>query len=215
MPSRSWCPRIVALAAVCLAAALLVCLSATTAAAADDVARPPPLDNANGANTAGVVGLRKRSIFQACRSDITKLCMGGAGGKDGGKDAAAAAAERRMSLRNAATCLESKESEVEDAGCKAWLGARRRCFADAEKDGVCPGLASPAPGDAKESDSDKRAALQRGRVMTCLRTVASEALSRECTQSDFYRAIAGLRRFHNRFPADAKRKLAAKRKASE
>lgn len=151
----------------------------------------------------------KRSIFQACRKDIERLCVDTKKGD-----------ERRASLRQAAQCLEEKESEVQDETCKTWLKARSVCFADAEKEGVCAGVSESATGGGGKDKKDKKekfvggneVAAKRGRIMMCLRNVASEKLSDECTKSDFYKAILGLRRYHRQIRKEQGDKKQAKLK---
>lgn len=107
--------------------------------------------------------------------------------------------ERRSSLRKAAACLEEKADEVKDETCKSWLTARQTCFADAQKDNICPTSSSSSESSGlgkKLLGKENTAAQNRGKVMMCLRTVGSEKLSAECTNSDFYKAIIGLRRFN-------------------
>ncbi len=162
---------------------LFVFAAATMISAAEDAAAGSQTAAAAAGSGAAVAAKRKRSIFQACRKDIEKLCVDSKKGD-----------ERRASLRNAAVCLEEKENDVQDETCKAWLSARKVCFADAEKEGVCPGVGE----NDKEKKVGKEAFQKRGRVMMCLRSVDSEKLSEDCTKSDFYKAIVGLRRFHKK-----------------
>lgn len=53
-----------------------------------------------------------RSLFQACRSEVVRLCP------------------RR---RGVMSCLEGNATKVENVVCKEWLAARSACKADAEK----------------------------------------------------------------------------------
>jgi hypothetical protein len=141
----------------------------------------------------------KRSIFQACRKDIESLCMKADDSKGADKG------DRRRALRNAASCLETKKDEVKDESCRAWLNARDKCFADAET--ACPALV--------KGDDDKakaKGATDRGRRMMCLRQAPADKFSTECTQSDFFKAIIGMRRFHK---AGANKKDGNKEKASK
>ena len=178
------------LAAFAAVAVLLAVAHPAIAAAdsADDAA--PRAVAASPLLARALLGGRKRSIFQACRTDIEALCM--AKPKEG-EDAAHA---RRMSLRTAAQCLEDKTDSVKDATCKSWLAARAACFKDTEQEGVC---ASPKAGGNADHNAMKKAAgalPARSRMMICLRSADSAKLSSECSGSDFYKAIVGLRRFH-------------------
>lgn len=152
---------------------------------------------ADAASPSKLRSVAKRSIFQACRKDIERLCM--AGGSDGEKkplkgDEAHQA--RRKSLRNAASCLDEKKDEVKEESCSAWLDARAKCFDDVEN--ACPRFTEKAARKTVDPADPKTKERSRGRKMMCLRTVSADVLSEKCRESDFYRAIIGLRRFHKK-----------------
>ncbi len=162
---------------------------------------------AAGGGDAAVSIPRKRSIFQACHKDIDALCLKPAEGKK-----LLDPPTRRRRMKEAASCLDENQSEIKEETCKAWIKARSVCFADAEKEGVCdsdPKYKERIDGGkkkGKELSPEDAVRLKRMATMYCLRTLDSSKFSTECSSTDFFKSIVGLRRFHNSIKKEAEKK---------
>ena len=98
--------------------------------------------DASGTAQAAVAKKKPRTLYQACRKELTRMCKG----------------ERYMMK-----CLLGNQTNVQDALCTSWLGARKSCEKDVES--------------CKDA------------LRVCVAKAEASTLSAECSESDFYKSI--------------------------
>lgn len=131
----------------------------------------------------------RRSLFAACRSEITQFeCLSAKKKADG------TAAGRREALKSTIECLDQKSDKMKDSGsCKHWLTARAKCAADTKAvDDICPAVQKElaAASAAGETNNDLGQANWMDDVTRCLMHADIEKLSKECRESEYFRALS-------------------------
>lgn len=176
-------------------------VAAAAAAAADDAAAPAA--DAAGVGAGGSTKAPKlrrphrRSLFQACRSDILQTdCMAEAKKANDGTGAG-----RRAAITGTLDCLNRNIEKVKDKTCKEWLLARSACEKDAKD--ICnlddSAAAKKQPDDAAAGGDDNEAGARMkpprmagpamDPVTRCLMKADAAKLGEQCKNSDYYRSL--------------------------
>ena len=174
--------RVVSL--LCVAAAFVCVVAALCAAAEEEAGSGGAAAAAAAAGatplTTKAAKLKKpsrRSLFQACRSDIvSNNCLAAKSATDG------TGAGRRRALKGTLRCLEENADKIRDSTCKAWLDARRACERDVTEGNLC----------AAKDDSAKESWISRSILddtTKCLLGAEPSKLSKECAASEYYRSL--------------------------
>lgn len=170
---------------------LLSLLSTFGVAAADDAADGSPAavvapvaakDGETKAPKDKIKKPHRRSLFQACRSDIMAHdCLSQAKKANDGTGAG-----RRAAISGTLACLNDNIEKIKDKTCKEWLGARKTC-AD-ETTALCPDDSNNGEdAENKPRPGSRRAPIDK--VTKCLMKVDPLKLSAECRQSDYFRSL--------------------------
>jgi hypothetical protein len=129
----------------------------------------------------------KRSLFAACRSEITAFeCLSK-------KKPDGTAAGRKEALKTTIECLEQKVDKMKDSGtCRLWLNARSKCSADTKAvDDVCPQVQKELASAAGSNAEGGFGLINfMDDVTRCLLHADIEKLSKECRESEYFRALS-------------------------
>lgn len=164
----------------------------TVAAAAPAAADPKPTISKQDKALVQKIMKRpaRRSLFAACRSEIkTYECLVNKKASKVEKKQNEAkmnsAAGRREAMRATLDCLDENQEKIgTSSACGKWIKSRSTCIADTKKDNVCPTV-----NDQKDPQNDDDYNMYMDTATKCLLHSDVKKLSRDCVESEYYRAL--------------------------